>query len=217
MCQPFIRNHQMNLIRKQTDLLLKSLRTVSDPKVLEAVKQSAQSAVLEAFPDADEARRKVLGDLSALRTGEDFQRYMRDLEPWAEEFGRISEKQLQKLFPKVKKLKVPDLDAIDYRFTTYLGWNDNGGNRAFLVYHLDGQAAGIEGRMTPTNKKSVCFLCNRHEEVALFTAIARARPAKASPDYYKAIGNYMCASAKACNKNITDVEPLEKFFREVLG
>jgi hypothetical protein len=83
--------------------------------------------------------------------------------------------------------------------------------------YLNGQLVGVEGKYSPTNKKSICFLCNRHEEVAFFSAITKSKPANASPDYYKAIGNYLCVNSDICNKNITDVTALEKFIYDVVG
>ncbi|MGO4499714.1 FBP domain-containing protein [Paenibacillus sp. 2RAB27] len=111
---------------------------------------------------------------------------------------------------------MPDLKGITYRFATYLGWTDIATNKLFIVYDLNGKLIGIEGKYTPTNKKGVCFVCNRHTEVALFTAVTKWKPEGASPDYYRAIGNYLCVNSEVCNKNITDVEVLEKFIHGVL-
>lgn len=156
------------------------------------------------------------GKLSTLNKAEDFQHYLHALEPLMTEFTQVTVAQIKKLFPKVKKLKVPDLAAIDYRYVTYIGWTDIATNKLFLVYHQDGQLVGIKGKFTPTNKKSTC-LWNRHEEVALFSAITKSRPANASPDYYKAIGNYMCVNSDACNKNISDIAVSEKFISILQG
>ncbi|WP_144933785.1 FusB/FusC family EF-G-binding protein [Paenibacillus sp. 32O-W] len=216
MNQPFIRNHQYNLIKKQTGLLKSACSNVSDPKVVESVRYSAQSKMIEAFPDATELQQQLLEKIATLHTAEQFQHYLESLEPYLAEFPQITGKQLNKLFPKIKKMKQPDLTALDYRHLTYLGWVDIATNKLFLVYPLNGKFVGIEGRFTPTNK-GVCFFCNRHEDVALFSAITKHRPAKASPDYYKAIGNYVCVDSEVCNKNITDVTALEKFVREVTG
>ncbi|WP_248925520.1 FusB/FusC family EF-G-binding protein [Paenibacillus hamazuiensis] len=217
MNQPFIRNHQYNLIKKQADLLQKTCSTVSDPKVVESVRYSAQVKIVESFADSTELQRQMLERMAGLNSPGEFQHYLQSLEPYMTEFPRVTEKQLMKLFPKNKKLKVPDLAAIDYRYLTYLGWTDIATNKLFLVYHLDGKPVGVEGRFTPTNKKSLCFLCNRHEEAALFTAVTKSRPANASPDYYKAIGNYLCVNSESCNKNITDVAALERFIHAVIG
>lgn len=216
MNQPFIRNHQYNLIKRQAGLLRKACETAVDPKVIESVRADVELRVSEAFPHATESERLTLGKLWTLRLGEEFESYLRSLPPFLEPFAPVTDAQLKKLFPKVKKLRTPDCAAIDFRYVTYLGWSDLAANKLFLVYRLDGQLVGIEGRMTPTNKKGTCFLCNRQEEVALFTAITKSKPPGASPDYYKAIGNYLCVNSEACNHNITDVTALEKFLREVV-
>ncbi len=216
MNQPFIRNHQYNDIKKQVGLLQSTCNSVSDRKVVESVRYNAQVKLNEVFPDANGLQKQALGNITLLQTAEEFQHYLRSLEPYLAEFAQVTENQLKKLFPKIKKLKVPDLTAIDYRYVTYLGWIDIATNKLFLVYHLNGKLVGIEGKYTPTNKKGVCFVCNRHEEVALFTAVTKWKPASATPDYYRAIGNYMCVNSEACNKNITDVAVLEKFIQGVL-
>ncbi|UVI33692.1 FusB/FusC family EF-G-binding protein [Paenibacillus spongiae] len=216
MVKPFIRNHQYNFIHKQVGLLKHACNTVSDPRVVEAVRDRTQYKILEAFPEATELEKQRLEPSTTLRADGEFRDYLNALEPYMAEFGEVTGKQLNKLFPKIKKLKTPDLTAIDYRYVTYLGWTDIATNKMFLVYHLNGQAVGVEGRFTPANK-GVCFLCNRHAEVALFSAITKSKPANASPDYYKAIGNYLCVNSDVCNKNITDVTALERFVQEVMG
>lgn len=216
MNHPFIRNHQYNLIKKQLGLLQRTCNTVADPKVVQSVRDGVQANVLEAFPEAAGEQRQYLERIYSLSAADEFQSYLSSLEPYLEEFPRITDNQLKKLFPKVKKLKTPNMAELDFRYITYLGWTDIAANKMFLAYQLDNRLVGIEGRFTPAHKKGVCFLCNRHEEVALFTAVTKSRPANASPDYYKAIGNYMCANSDACNQNMTSVEPLEKFFRAIL-
>lgn len=216
MHEPFIQNHHYNLIKKQVDVLQRACNTVSDHKVVESVRYSAQSKIIEAFPDAAEHQKEMLEKIATLHTAEEFQQYLDSLEPYRTSFPQVTGKQIAKLFPKIKKLKTPDLDTVDYRHVTYLGWSDIASNRLFLVYPLNGQTVGIEGRYTPANK-GVCFLCNRMEDVALFTTIAKSKPANASPDYYKAIGNYMCMNSEVCNKNITDITALEKFIQEAAG
>lgn len=218
MCEPFIRNHQYNFIKKQTGLLLQTLRTVADPKVLVSVRYGTETKIAELLQEAaDDGRKQMVEPISALVTAEDFQTYLRAAESHLTAFPQITEKQIQKLFPKNKKLKVPDLSTIDYRYVTYLSWIDISTNKLFMVYHKDGQFVGVEGRFTPTNKKSYCFLCGRYEELALFTAISKKRPAHSSPDYYKAVGNYLCMNGHECNKNITDISALEKFVESVTG
>ncbi|WP_274649233.1 FusB/FusC family EF-G-binding protein [Paenibacillus humicola] len=217
MCKPFIRNHHYNLIKKQAGLLQHACSTVSDPKVVESVRYGVLAKIAEAFPDASDAQMRKLEKLAELNSAAEFQAYLKALEPDVLEFAETTERQLKKLFPKIKKLKTPALTGIDRSFLTYLGWTDIAANKMYLVYELHGRLVGIEGRFTPVGRKGVCFLCSKHEEIALFSATTKWKPAGASPDYYKAIGNYLCANSRACNRNITDVAALEKFMQDVLG
>lgn len=216
MCEPFIRNCQYNVIKSQADSVLRAVRTVGDPKVLESVRLSAAAKVEELFPDVRDSRKTMLESISSLKTAEDFHNYIQALEPYMQEFPRITEKQIQKLFPKNKKLKLPDLTQVDWRYMTYLSWTDISTNKMFIVYHNGEQFVGVEGRFTATNKKGYCFVCNRFEELVLLSAVSKKRPAHALPDYYKSVGNYICLNGHSCNKNITDAAPLEAFIGSVL-
>jgi hypothetical protein len=143
MNTPFIRNHQYNFIKKQTDFLLKTLRTVADRRVLETVRYRSSLNVVEAFSTLSDSQQQLLQQISAFETAYDFQKYLSGLEPYLEPFPQITPKQIQKLFPKNKKLKVPDLSAIDFRYMTYLSWIDIATNKLFIVYPFEGQFIGI--------------------------------------------------------------------------
>ncbi|MGG1878792.1 FusB/FusC family EF-G-binding protein [Paenibacillus cisolokensis] len=209
MSTPFIRNHQYNVIKKQSEFLLKTLRSVADRGVLETVRYSAVTNIMAAFPAVTEEQRRMLESILACETAYDFQSYLSGFERYLEPFPAITERQIQKLFPKSKKLKIPDLLSVDFRYITYLSWVDIATSRLFIVYPLEGQFVGIEGRITPTNKKGYCMFCNRHQELAFFSV--RTKPSHPSPDNISAIGQYVCMDNQACNQSITDTEQLEKF------
>lgn len=213
MNTPFIRNHQYNLIKKQADFLQNTLRSVADRRVLETVRYRASTVITEAFLDLTKDQKMLLEQISTFETAYDFQKYLSSLESYLEPFPPITLKQIQKLFPKNKKLKVPDLQSIDYRFITYLSWVDISTNRLFLIYPIKGQFVGVEGRITPMNKKGYCLFCNRHHELAFFTV--RTKPANASPDNISAFGQYVCMDNQECNASITDPGALEKFIYTV--
>jgi hypothetical protein len=217
MNAPFIRNHQYNFIKSQANAVLYTHRTVSDPKVVESVRLGALAKVSVLFPDIADQRKILLESIADLKTSEGVQQYFQALEPYLIPFPAVTEAQLRKLFPKNKKLKLPDLALFDFRYVSYLGWDDPGTNKKFIVYPRHGQLVGIEGRYTATNKKSFCFVCNRFEELTLYTAVTKKRPANASPDYYNSVGNYLCMNSRECNGNLTDVTALERFLDSVLG
>ncbi|WP_195575148.1 FusB/FusC family EF-G-binding protein [Paenibacillus sp. 1001270B_150601_E10] len=209
MTTPFIRNHQYNFIKKQSNQVLHALRTVSDQRVLDTVRYRAAISIMEAFDDLTEYQERLLEPISTLATAYDFERYAASLEPYLEPYPPITPKQIQKLFPKTKKLKAPDLKTLDFRYITYLSWIDIASNRLFLIYPFEGQFVGLEGRITPTNKKGYCLFCNRQQELAFFSVMTKI--GSTSPDHYSSVGQYICLENHVCNQNMTNTEALEKF------
>jgi hypothetical protein len=209
----FIRNHQYNFIKKQTKFVLQTLRTVADRRVLETVRYRAVTNIIEAFPSLTENQQQMLEQFSSFERASDFQQYLDGLEPYLDSYPPITEKQIQKLFPKNKKLKVPDLRLIDFRYMTYLSWVDIASNKLFIVYPYEEQFIGIEGRITPTHKKGYCLFCNRQQELAYFSV--KTKTVNASPDNFSAVAQYICIHNDECNQSITDTTALEKFILSV--
>lgn len=217
--EAFILHHQMNAIQNEIQKLLVAIKQGSDKRVLEGVQYSAEAAIRGMFPLLTEEDKDVLFSIKTIQSAEDCEAYLQRLAPYAAAFPSLTEKQVQKLFPKVKKLKVPELTALDYRGITYLSWTDAGANKLFLVYPWNGTLTGVECRYTVSSKATVCALCNAHRapgEIGLVTAICK-NGRHVSPDYYKSIGNYMCLDGAACNTRIRDVTYLETFLDEVLS
>lgn len=215
MTTPFIKNHQFNFIKQQVKQLQSTLMTVSDAKVIEAARYGAEAKIFEQFPAMTPEQRQLFAPLLHMKKSEEFQEFLLTLPPYLSSFPKVTEKQLQKLFPKNKKLKTPNLDALDYTRLTYIGWIDIATSKMFLVYEQNNQIVGVEGRYTTANKKNVCSLCNGIGEVALFSAITKAKNAKYA-DYYKAVGNYMCTDSAACNAHIKDLTYLDTFITSIL-
>lgn len=143
MNAPFIRNHHFNFIKIQANAVLSAYRTVSDPKVLDSVRYGAISGVSELFPDITDHRGQMLESISDIRTSEDYHQFVRNLEPYLLAIPSITEQQIRKLFPKSKKLKLPKLADIDFRYTTYLSWIDVSTNKKYIVYPKDGRLSLI--------------------------------------------------------------------------
>ena len=207
MQTPFIKNHQYNYIYKQAEFLLKTLRSVVDPKELDTVRYTVSTNAVGLFQELTPEQKQLLEQLSTYNTPHDVQQYLNQLEGYLIAFPEVSAKQIQKLFPKAKKLKLPDLKSIDYAHTTYLRWMDIATSRLFIVYPHEGKFLGIEGRITPTNKKGYCMFCRRHQELGFFNVKTKAH----SPDNFASVGQYVCIDDKACNESITDISILEKF------
>lgn len=208
MQTPFIQNHQYNEIKKQANFLLKTMRTIADRKVLDTVRSTTVNNAIEAFDELTVEERDLLEQLSKYEAAHELQNYLDSLEAYVVPFPNVTLKQIQKLFPKVKKLKVPDLETIDYKHTTYLRWIDIATNRLFIVYPYEGQLVGLEGSITPINKKGYCMFCNRQHELGFFNVKTRKG---GSPDNFSSTGQYVCMDGEACNHNITNPSSLERF------
>lgn len=215
MTETFIKNEQLNFIKKQIALIKDSIKKNVPPTVLTAVIDLANAKILNLFPNASLAQQEML-DLSKLKTDSEYEQYIQRISAFLLPFPKINEQQLKKMFPKNKKLKLPDLSKIDHSQLTYLSWNDLRSNKKFIVYELDGRMVGIECKFTPTDKKNICSFCNCFGEVSYFSTITKAKKSK-NPDYYKAIGNLICTDSSECNKKITNIEYLTTFFKESLG
>lgn len=215
MTEKFIKNEQLNFIKKQIDLIKDTTKKNVPPTVLAAAHDLAHAKILDLFPNASLDQQEML-DLSGLKTDGEYERYSQRISSFLLPFPKITEQQLKKMFPKNKKLKLPDLSIIDHNKLTYLSWNDLRSNKKFIVYELDGKMVGIECKFTPTSKSNYCSVCNCLGEVAYFSTVTKEKKSK-NPDYYKSIGNLICADSSECNKKITDVDYLTNFLKDSLG
>ncbi|WP_318503938.1 FusB/FusC family EF-G-binding protein [Bacillus sp. T3] len=215
MNKKFIKNEQLNFINKQIALIKDSTKKNLPPTVLAAVIELASAKILDLFPNANMEQQQML-DLSKLKSDEEYDQYIKRLSLFLLPFPKITEQQLKKMYPKNKKLKLPDLSKIDHNLLTYLSWNDLGSKKKFVLYELDGKLVGIECKMTPNSKKNLCSFCKCFGEVGYISTITKAKKSK-NPDYYKAIGNLICTDSSECNKNITNVDYLTTFIQESLG
>ncbi len=49
----------------------------------------------------------------------------------------------------------PDLEAKDFRELSYLGWNDSGTNRKYLLRKIDGRFVGAYGAFSTDVQKAI--------------------------------------------------------------
>ncbi|MDF2857602.1 MAG: elongation factor G-binding protein [Neobacillus sp.] len=215
MSVKYMKNANLNIIQKQVALIKDSYKKNAAPNVIQAAKDLANAKIMELFPNATKEQKEML-DLSALKADQEFDRYIKQLYDYLIPFPTVTEAQLKKMFPKNKKLKLPDLDKINHNHLTYLSWVDISSNKKFIVYELEGKMVGIECKYTISSKDNSCSFCNRFGQVAFISTITKEKKVK-NPDYYKAIGNYICYDSAECNKKITNVEYLTSFLKESLG
>ena len=128
--------------------------------------------------------------------------------------NKLSKADINKVFKKEKKLKLPDLDS-DAK-VVYTGWIDESTKKLFIIYNLDGKLLGMACRIAKTTKKSsnICAICNRigsEREVEFVSPICKPL----SEEDYKSLGFYICLDSKECNERIESVEKLEDILKVV--
>ncbi|HEU4964122.1 MAG TPA: FusB/FusC family EF-G-binding protein [Bacilli bacterium] len=217
--QPFIQPYQVNLIRHQLNLLIGSFYFAGDSRVLDASRANVMATILDQFTGLTltAEQRALLEEAEHVTDKDEQKRYLNKLAPYVIPFPTITAEQIRKLFPKVKKLVLPDLTDIDYSALTYLGWRDIGRNSLYMVHHIDGKWVGTEWRYVSGQKGRAyqCSWCHRAfggDDVALLTTQLKLRNV---PDGYKVTGNHICLNSALCNHHLTSTDDMYALLAKV--
>ncbi|WP_421382751.1 FusB/FusC family EF-G-binding protein [Bacillus salacetis] len=211
--EPFIRNAQYNVIKAQTKVLINGHSSASDPGVLKALKAVSLERVMTLIPEPTQEHRDLLEPVVSIKDKQDAELFLARLKPFVIPFrnGDISEKALQKLFPKVKKLKLPNLEGMDFKEITYLGWTDIGQERKYIVTDRNGKLTGIRGTFRNHSQKGVCSICNSIGDIGMFITESKA----AANGTFRNRGNYICQDSQVCNQNLQSEEKLHEFIEHL--
>ncbi len=204
MINPILTVANVRLIEQQVNKILNSKSLSKDPEILSAVKGIAVAELKEKLPVATE---EILRAVTQISDRTDAELFIESLKIYTIPFKAISEKGLQKLFRKDKKLKLPKLETIDWHGISYLSWADQGTHRQYIVIEKDGTFIALRGISQPQYyTKGICAICNQHGPVHLFTATV-----KGNEDRYTSYSNYICDDPEKCNAHVTDYKVLEDF------
>jgi hypothetical protein len=207
MMEPFIKVYQFHFIKNQIQILINGHATVNDRDVLNALKHSSLDKVLNFYPELDTNQKKLLLELIKVEETTQAEKFLETLKPFVIPFKEVTEMTLKKLFPKVKKLKLPDLEKINYRDISYLGWNDYGSERKYIVVRQNDKFIGLTGRFQNNHKKGICALCNSFGKIGMFVSESK----KSAHGTYIKRGNYICQDSQECNQNLITEEKLLNF------
>jgi hypothetical protein len=211
--EPFIRTDQFQFIKKQTQHLVNGYASVNDRKVLNALKSTVYDKVMNLFLQIDTEQKQLVEQISLVEDSAKADEYISSLKPFVIPFKMITEQTLKKLFPKAKKLKLPNFDDMDLKELSYLGWNDKGTSKKYIISLQSNGFVGLEGAFTPSGKKGICTLCSHHSPVGLFMSETKG----ASLGTYTRRGNYICQDSMKCNENLTSLEKLDDFIELLKG
>ncbi|CAG9610531.1 FusB/FusC family EF-G-binding protein [Pseudoneobacillus rhizosphaerae] len=211
--EPFIRVDQFQFIKKQTQHLINGYASVNDRKVLNALKSTVYDKVLNLFKSLEPEQKQLVDHVIEVENTAGAEDLLNSLKPYVIPFKNVSEQTLKKLFPKVKKLKLPVLTELDLKELTYLGWNDKATNKKYIIAIQPKGFIGLEGSFTPSSKKGICTLCSGHSQVGLFMSETKG----AIQGTYTRRGNYICQDSMKCNDTLTSLEKLNGFIELLKG
>jgi hypothetical protein len=209
--EPFIRNDQYNFINYQIQVLINGYSTVNDPGVLVALKSLVRDKVFNLFDVLNAEQERLLEPVVNIKDSEQGQNYLTELREFVIPFQSVNETTLKKLFPKVKKLKIPRLNELDFKELSYLGWNDYGQESKYIVAQDDGKLKGFKGTFKNSSKKGICTICNTFGDVGMYVSESK----KASNGTYVKKGNYICQDSMECNGKLRDLVKLNEFIERV--
>lgn len=205
--EPFIRSDQFHFIQYQTKQLVSGNSTVNDTHVLAALKSLAIEKIIALFSDITDEQKQLLEPVQNIKEKEEAEEFLTQIKEYVIPFWHVTELTLRKLFPKAKKLKLPSLEEVDFKELSYLGWDDKGSNKKFLIVPYQNKLTGLQGTFTNVNKMGICSLCNSFEMTGMFTAEIKG---DVHGTFVKR-GNYICQDSLKCNENMKSLDKLEDF------
>ncbi|HDL1003245.1 TPA: FusB/FusC family EF-G-binding protein [Enterococcus faecium] len=207
-----IKPYQYYFIKREVEQLLSAYSSVNDPKTVQTVQALAAEKIHEVLghPNTvvNEFMEKVL-DVTLKK--EKAERLLEELKVIVLPFIQPTKPQIDKLFRKVKKLKQPDWNQLDLREHTYIGWNDPGSQKKFMIYYEEEKLKGISGTLSPTINKGICSICQRTSNVSLFLSTTKT----GSDGTYTKKGNYICHDSDQCNQQLVQLAPFYEFTERV--
>lgn len=210
--KPVIYPHQYFAIKKQVLHLVNDYHSVNDQNVIKTVQALALEKINQIVPQTiSEIEELKTYILDKTLTRAQVETYFENLKGIVIPFKEPSNKQVEKVFRKTKKLKLPNWDTLAMDEHSYVGWNDPGSQKKFILYYQDEKLQGLSGSINPNIIKNVCVICQKVSPVAMFLTTT-----KTSVDgTYTKKGNYICADSEQCNQQLHEMTHFNKFVEEM--
>ncbi|VDG22739.1 FusB/FusC family EF-G-binding protein [Lactiplantibacillus mudanjiangensis] len=210
--QQTITTYEYSTITQQVNHLASVERSVNDPQIRAVILATTLEQLTSLLPSADPLTETFLAGLQVEHLSRArATQLLETLIPMIMPFPQLTPKQLTKLFRKVKKLKQPAWPELKRYEMTYLGWNDGGNQKKYLVAPYHDHLIGIQGEFSPQTVKGVCAICQTIGNVALFLATTKS----SGLGTYTKKGNYICRDSGQCNRQLTDPQALTDFLTVV--
>lgn len=212
----FIKRHEYNYIQKCLNDLNNAFKSSVDINIIEATKAYINEKILYIFPNLSEEEKELI-NITKIDDPLFIDPYLSDLNEYVYGMPSITNSQITKLFRKEKKLKLPDLNALDSKII-YLGWIDESTRKLFVAYNMNGKLVGMTCKITnySSNNTHICALCNHvgsENEVGFVTSLCKTD--NTGEGAYKSINFDICLDSEKCNERIVSIEKLEKILKDI--
>ena len=206
MIQPY----EYNYVKKQITSLIDIYKTVNDKQTIMTSQELATLAIKPIL--GDELHEQIrIAYLDVTLTNAKAIKIFDTLKEYVIPYNESSEKQIEKSFKKVKKLKFPDWNSYDLKETNYLAWDDTGTQRKYINFYKNNKLVGFYGVMSPSVIKNACAICHSIDNVAMFMSTTKS----SGDGTYTKKGNYICKDSKKCNQNMQSLDYLHKFYETI--
>lgn len=206
MIQPY----EYNYVKQQITQLINIYKTVSDKQIIKTSQEMTTFNILAILGDKlHEKISKSYLDVTFTnaKAVKIFNMIKNEVVPYKEP----SNKQIEKTFKKVKKLKFPNIEHYDLKETNYLSWDDIGTQRRYINFYKDDRLTGLYGVMSTPVIKNVCSICHQIDNVSMFMATTKI----SGDGTYTKKGNFICKDSTKCNQQMTSLDYLYDFQQTV--
>nr|WP_263314110.1 FusB/FusC family EF-G-binding protein [Mammaliicoccus sp. Marseille-Q6498] len=208
----YIQPYQYVSIKQKSEQLLNVYKSVNDPKTIDTFQAMTYDHISQLFEEEHsevEQFTNIIMNQKISRAQAD--KLLLGLKSYVIPFEQPSNKQLEKVFKKTKKLKIPDWENIDLKESSYIGWNDSGKQKKFIVLYEDEKLTGVVGDLSPTIKPGVCSICKKESNVSMFLSTTKSK----GDGTYTKNGNYICHDSERCNQQLDHLDGLYEFVQTV--
>lgn len=144
--------------------LIHNYESVNDYRTIDAIQTMAATEIKVLLPFPPEEVAKIIDFVTDIRLRRRAaNQFLETIKEQVVPFKEPTPKQVEKVFRKTKKLKVPQFKQLDLRDYTYIGWNDFGTQKKFLLYYDEQEKLSgvVDVFLRPRLKAFVRFVIKR--------------------------------------------------------
>src|SRR5699024_7127979 len=166
----FIQPYQYVSIKEHSEKLFNVYKSVNDPKTIDTFQAITNDHIEQLFT---EKYSEVDNFINIIMN------------------PKINRSQIEKVLLGLKVYVIPFQqpywDNIDLKETSYIGWNDSGKQKKYIIMYEDDKLTGVVGDLSTTIKPGVCSICKKESNVSMFLSTTKSK----GDGTYTKNGNYI--------------------------